>query len=378
MTTLIRFQLLIFLLVFGHQHLFAQCCRNDKNSECCSTTVSLNKDGSTNITPVNDFANEPISRRTAKTKYKDWSGGSSIPSIHPIEKSKNHYAAFQALDDSKRDTYAWMDTIVYPPNLYKSSSLRMSLAQPVYLTSSQVNYLVNAVQFPANSSEQTRAELDHLLELQENRTEQQEKKVLALAEIGYWPDANIVSTHQYYKKNLENLFFECQEVMGEDCTAEKYPNTSKLLQGVMNDMRLMEFAVKYHLLRARPYQLEPKLEPLTTISSPSFASGHTLWAYIQAYTLGELLPDKREEFVELAYEIGESREILGVHYPSDEEAARQLAHRMLMLMWHTEKFQQDFTMAKGEWLGMKIYNKLPNSLDIKVMGQYQAGEYFEY
>ncbi|MEM6697317.1 MAG: phosphatase PAP2 family protein [Bacteroidota bacterium] len=117
----------------------------------------------------------------------------------------------------------------------------------------------------------------------------------------------------------------------------------------MNDMRMMEFAVKYHLLRARPYQLEPKLAPLTKISSPSFASGHTLWAYIQAYTLGELLPNKREAFVELAYEIGESREILGVHYPSDEEAARQLAHRMLMLMWHTEKFQRDFTAAQVEW-----------------------------
>jgi acid phosphatase (class A) len=111
----------------------------------------------------------------------------------------------------------------------------------------------------------------------------------------------------------------------------------------------MEFAVKYHLFRARPYQLEPKLQPLREINSPSFASGHTLWAYIQAYTFGELIPGKRTAFVDLAYEIGHSREIMGVHYPSDEEAARQLAHRMLMLMWHTEKFQKDFKAAKEEW-----------------------------
>ncbi|MEL6123865.1 MAG: phosphatase PAP2 family protein, partial [Bacteroidota bacterium] len=86
-----------------------------------------------------------------------------------------------------------------------------------------------------------------------------------------------------------------------------------------------------------------------TISSPSFASGHTLWAYIQAYTWGELIPEKREAFVNLAYEIGMSREIMGVHYPSDEEAARQLAHRMLLLMWHTDEFQSDFAAAAAEW-----------------------------
>ncbi|MEL6390981.1 MAG: phosphatase PAP2 family protein, partial [Bacteroidota bacterium] len=181
------------------------------------------------------------------------------------------------------------------------------------------------------------------------RTADQVERVMDLAKIGFWPDANYVKDHPYYQQNLKNLFFECAEIMGEDCTAANYPKTSALLQGVMNDMRLMEFAVKYHLFRARPYQLEPKLEPLKTISSPSFASGHTLWAYIQAYTWGELIPEEREAFVNLAYEIGMSREIMGVHYPSDEEAARQLAHRMLLLMWHTDEFQSDFAAAAAEW-----------------------------
>ncbi len=272
-----------------------------------------------------------------------------IVSVHPIEDAKNHYSTLQALGSSDRKQYAWMDTIAYPPELYKNNTLLFALVKPHYLTSSQVGYLVNAVQFPANSSEQTRAELDYLLELQNNRTEKQIERVLELAKIGYWPDANHVPTHRSYARNLENLFFELKEVIGDECTAEKYPNTSKLLQGVMNDMRLIEFAVKYHLLRARPYQLEPKLAPLKKISSPSFASGHTLWAYIQAYTLGELIPNKRKAFVDLAYEIGESREIMGVHYPSDEEVARQLAHRMLLLMWHTDTFQLDFQKAKQEW-----------------------------
>lgn len=273
----------------------------------------------------------------------------SIPSIHPIEEVKNHYQTLQEFDASPQSAFAWMDTIAYPPELYTSYTLLFTQAKPSYLSEEQVDFLVKSVQFPANSSTQTRAELDFLLSLQKKRTTPQTDRVMELARIGYWPDANLLTSNPRYQQNLVDLFFEGREILGADCTAENYPMTAKLLQGVMMDMRLMEFAVKYHLLRARPYQLEPKLTPLREIKSPSFASGHTLWAYIQAYTWGELLPDKRDEFVELAYEIALSREIMGVHYPSDEEAARQLAHRMLWLMWHTQSFQEDFAEAKEEW-----------------------------
>lgn len=273
----------------------------------------------------------------------------AIRSIHEIEPPEQHYATLQTLDPVKREAYGWMDTICFPPDLYNRYALALKAATPIYLTQDQVDFLVRSVSFPSNSSEQTRAELDHLLALQANRTQRDVERVMRLAKIGYWPDADFSEAHPNYDQNLKDLFFECREVVGESCTAESYPLTSKLLRGIMNDMRKMEFSVKYHLLRARPYQLEPRLEQLQTMGSPSFASGHTLWAYIQAYTFSELLPDRRTEFLNIAYELGESREIMGVHYPSDEEVARQLAHRMLLLMWHTEKFQKDFDLAKDEW-----------------------------
>lgn len=172
---------------------------------------------------------------------------------------------------------------------------------------------------------------------------------MQLAKIGYWPVADILPSHPFYKENLAHLFFECQEIVGDHCTATNYPHTAKLLKGIMTDMRKMEFSVKYHLLRARPYKLDKRLKPLQVMGSPSFASGHTLWAYIQAYTFSELMPDKRANFLAIAYELGLSREIMAVHYPSDEETARQLAHRMLALMWQTEKFQNDFQKAQAEW-----------------------------
>ena len=265
------------------------------------------------------------------------------------EPIRDHYQELQKLSGAAREETAWMDDITYPPSLYKNNTMLFALSEPVYLTSNQVDFLKNSVKFPANSSKQTRAELDFLLELQSHRTARQTSRVMEIARIGYWPDAGMLESHPSYQRNLEHLFFEVREVMGQHYMPQEYPKTVKLLKGVMVDMRLMEFAVKYHLLRARPYQLETELKPLRKISSPSFASGHTLWAYLQAYILAELIPEKRTEFIELAYEIAFSRELMGVHYPSDEEAARQLAYRMVWLMWNTHTFQRDFFNAKKEW-----------------------------
>ena len=281
--------------------------------------------------------------------YQANSQAQAISSPNPIEPARDHYARLKALDGTPDQSKAWMDAIAYPTSLYRNNTLLFALTAPTYLNEEQVDFLVHAVDYPANSSKQTRAELDFLLELQKKRTEDQISRVLEIAAVGYWPDANHVPTHPNYKKNLDHLFFEVKEVMGKHHKPDAYPATVKLLQGVMGDMRLMEFAVKYHLLRARPYQLETDLKPLRRISSPSFASGHTLWAYCQAYTMAELIPEKRKEFIDLAYEIGFSREIMGVHYPSDEEVARQLAHRMIWLMWHSGSFQDDLESARKEW-----------------------------
>jgi len=154
-------------------------------------------------------------------------------------------------------------------------------------------------------------------------------------------------------KNYDHLFFEAYEILGNQFNVKDYPKTKKLLNNIMKEMRIAEFSAKNHFLRPRPRQLESELEPLKKMSSASFASGHTLWAYMQAYLLGALIPEKRIEFLDLAYKIGYSREILGVHYPSDEEAARKLAYELLLKMWNKPEFIRDFHKAQLEWAGSK-------------------------
>lgn len=270
----------------------------------------------------------------------------------PLAPASDHYKTLQSFNATPNAQRASMDTIKYPPAEY-SNAIVYTLVKPYYLSDAQVIALTEIVKFPANSSDQTRKELDYMLELQSKRTPEQKTRVEYLANVGYWPTADILPNHLSYKQNLKDLFFEGRELMGESINAENLPKTAALLKGVMRDMRIMEFTIKYKLLRVRPYHLEPNLQPLAKINSPSFASGHTLWAFVQAFTWSEVVPEKHDQFIALAEEIRRSREIMGIHFPSDNEAARQVAYEMLQYYFQNDTFKKDLHAAKMEWAEKK-------------------------
>ena len=267
---------------------------------------------------------------------------------HKLAEVSDHYKTLQQISNAPNSSRAWMDTIKYPPAEYGTSIVYL-LVKPYYLSDGQVKSLSESVKFPANSSDQVRKELDYMLDLQAKRTPEQVTRVEFLGNIGYWPSINMVPSHQSYEQNLVDLFFEGRELMGENINAKNFPKVSKLLQGVMQDMRVIEFTIKYKLFRPRPYHLESKLQPLTKINSPSFASGHTLWAFIQAFTWSEVVPEKQNEFIALAEEIRRSREIMGIHYPSDNEASRQVAYKMMQYYFKNDAFVKDYNEAVAEW-----------------------------
>lgn len=275
-----------------------------------------------------------------------------------LDPVSDHYKEFQALSGTPNFQRAWMDTIKYPPNEYGSSIVYL-MVKPYYLSEAQVKALSESVKVPANSSDQVRKELDYLLSLQDTRTAEQIQRVELLGNIGYWPPINLLPSHLLYEQNLIDLFFEGSELMGENINTKNFPKVSKLLQGVMQDMRIMEFTIKYKLMRPRPYHLESKLQPLTRIGSPSFCSGHTLWAFVQAFTWGEVVTEKQKDFVALAEEIRRSREIMGIHYPSDNEASRLVAFKMFQYFLKNENFKKDLKDAVTEWKAVapKYLNK---------------------
>src|SRR5688572_2884418 len=118
-----------------------------------------------------------------------------------------HYKTLQQFSAAPNQARAWMDTIKYPPAEY-GSSLVYVLVKPYYLTDAQIKALSESVSFPSNSSDQVRKELDYMLDLQNNRTPEQVKRVEFLGNIGYWPSINLLPSHKSYEQNLIDLFFE--------------------------------------------------------------------------------------------------------------------------------------------------------------------------
>ena len=65
---------------------------------------------------------------------------------------------------------------------------------------------------------------------------------------------------------------------------------------------------------------------LESAQTPAYPSGHTAQAFYVALSLSDVFPDLRIPFFKAAQMIADSRIDAGVHFPSDNEAGKQLAY----------------------------------------------------
>ncbi len=268
--------------------------------------------------------------------------------LYLFEPIQGRYKTFAALNPQPSAERAWMDTIAYPWPEYSKGAISASMWRTYYLSSEDEAKLASLVRYPANSSEQTRAELDYLLDLQAHRTPEEIKKAKYIANFGSWPDL-INPTDSNYAENLRELFYIPGPVIGSWYNPDSFPATAQLLLHCIQDIRITEFRLKLHFMRARPYHLEPRLRPLDRIHSPSFASGHSLWSFTEAYIFSEIIPARRADFLQRAEEVRWSRELMGIHYPSDNEASRVIGWHLLEDWYHNPQFVSDMEKAKAEW-----------------------------
>jgi len=272
-------------------------------------------------------------------------------SLHSLEPSIKYYKTLGELNASPNSSRAWMDTITFPWSEYSQNAITNSLVRTVYLNKEDEAKLPTVIHPPANSSDETRAELDYLLSLQNNRTKEQINRAEYIANLGSW--FNILNpTDPDYNENKKELFY-IADTIGSWYNYENFPATTQLLLNCIQDIRVTEFRLKWYFKRPRPYHLEPTLQPLTRIKSPSFASGHTLWAFTEAYIFSEIIPEKRDLFLQWADEVRWSREVLGIHYPSDNEASRIIGWYLLKYWYNNLQFVKDLNAAKKEWAEKK-------------------------
>lgn len=113
------------------------------------------------------------------------------------------------------------------------------------------------------------------------------------------------------------------EITGRDLRT--LPATWGLLTIVQSETDAVIDEAKVYFHRRRPWGSDPTLPycdrgrgKAPTLSYPS---GHSGMGYSVGWTLAQLMPDRASEILARAQDYAVSREICGVHYPSDTEAS---------------------------------------------------------
>ena len=199
---------------------------------------------------------------------------------------------------------------------------------------------------PANSSRQTRAEIDYLLRLQEQRTEEEGKRALYFAPFGY--STTMKPTDPAFAANQANLFYVGRSI-GTWFNAKSLPLTAALVGRMWRDASYHVWSLKFKYARIRPWVIDPKVKNLDDANWAAFPSGHSSYAHILAYLYAELAPEFSDIFLADASAIAHSREIIGVHYPSDSEAGRVFARQFVNALLQDDKFKTEFDKVREEW-----------------------------
>jgi acid phosphatase (class A) len=148
----------------------------------------------------------------------------------------------------------------------------------------------------------------------------------------------------------EEDIFIFETVLGPGFTAGALPITASLSERVRKEESAAGGALKKLYHRPRPYQVDGTLHPVCPLSTEptSYPSGHSLSGYLLAFTLVQLVPEKRQQILDRADEYVHNRLICGVHYSSDIETSRRAAYAIFGSMVASPDFQRDLAAAREE------------------------------
>jgi acid phosphatase (class A) len=258
--------------------------------------------------------------------------------------ARGHYKSLQAFSKKPASAGLAIDQEKFP---FDSAAAKRRLSLKPYFLEGMALEAFTLPDPPANSSEQTRAEINYLLALQQQRTSLDVETSLFMANVYYNPRVKPEdSTYHQYRKNL---FFIGRSI-GSWFNPTDLPLTAELMAHVWQDASYFIWSAKYKYLRIRPYKIDTDLKNLEETNWAAYPSGHAANSYVNAFIYQELAPEFADVFMKDAYDMAHSREIIGVHYPSDSEASRILARQLVNKLFQNEKFLKAFELVKQEWV----------------------------
>ena len=164
--------------------------------------------------------------------------------------------------------------------------------------------------FPANSSQETKKEIEYLVSVTKNLSKDQ-KRFCELME-----------------NNHYDLFVIVAKKLGISVTK------NEILKWV-GDIDPITFYLKDKFNRPRPYQLAKEmglnLYPVirTDANSAAYPSGHTMDFLVILYHFGKLKPESIKILNNFYQKIKNVRELSGVHYPSDKKVSEYIFKQLV-------------------------------------------------
>jgi hypothetical protein len=159
--------------------------------------------------------------------------------------------------------------------------------------------------FPANSSDETKNELEYLTKLTKEA------------------DEDDINFCKLIENNHYDFFVIVAKKLGLNVSKEQ------ILKWV-GDIDPITFYLKDKFNRPRPYQLAREigleLHPITATdaNSAAYPSGHTMDFLVILYHFGKMKPDAADEIDDFYHEIKRVREVSGLHYPSDRKVSEYI------------------------------------------------------
>lgn len=210
------------------------------------------------------------------------------------------------LNESTFITKERLDSVRYgnpTKELYEIANTPSSV-KDWFLQSGKADEIIKGT--PLNSSETTKKDLEVLLD--------------KMSKVS--PDD--MTFARFVDKNLPQVFIDFLAAKGHEETMEEYFMVDTQTEPLV-------FHLKHIINRARPYQLgyeyDLPLYPLihTDANSASYPSGHALTAFVMSEYYSRKYPELRKELLEFGNKIADSREKMGIHYPSDTEVSRMIS-----------------------------------------------------
>jgi hypothetical protein len=157
---------------------------------------------------------------------------------------------------------------------------------------------------PSTGSDEMKKQTDEVLSYTMNATRDNYKLVHFWADgtgtytpAGHW---DAIAAEDFVKQNYSEV---------------RWARNFALLNMAEMDAAIVCWNTKYYYFNPRPTQMNPAIKTLTGIPNfPSYISGHSTFSAAAATILAHIIPDRANDYMQMAQDAARSRLVAGIHY----------------------------------------------------------------